>query len=283
MILQPDCIICCQRIALQAAKLVTEDQSALKTVVFKTIELLKRFPQNQDTFLLGLKIMEIIEKVTGNGDPYRDIKKKSNEQAESLVSTVNNKVETNPSPLWAAAKATALGNLLDVVADDLPDLADLLDDFLEKPFAVNDFNEFRSVLQRARKAIYMGDNAGETFFDRILIEKMNLSTEYFVKDFPFLNDAQYEDAVLAGIDQVATIKTVRLIKPVIMNQEYLFNMYSDFLDSTQDADLVLVKGQANYEFLMPHLKGAFYVFVHKCPVIAQTDGANIGDAVFLRK
>lgn len=112
---------------------------------------------------------------------------------------------------------------------------------------------------------------------------MNIPTDYFVKGFPFLNDAQYEDAFLAQIDRVATIRTVELIKPILLDPEYLYGMYADFLDAAQKADLIVIKGQANYELFMSLLRGAFYLFVHKCPVIAQKEGAAIRDVVLFRK
>jgi uncharacterized protein with ATP-grasp and redox domains len=283
MILTPDCIICCQRIALETAKQVTNNESVLKAVIFKTMDVLNSIPQGIDSFLIGLKVMETIEEVTGNHDPYGNFKKRSNQMGEKLFPIVSEMVEKNLDPLWAACRAAAMGNLMDVINSTSPDLPDIAEGLFEKPFAVNHFNEFRSAFQKARKMVYLADNAGEVFFDRILIQKMNIPTDYFVKGFPFINDAQYEDAVLAQIDQVATIRTVELIKPILLDPEYLYGMYTDFLDATRKADIVVIKGQANYELLMPLLKGAFYLFLHKCPVIAQKEGANIGDAVFFRK
>jgi uncharacterized protein with ATP-grasp and redox domains len=281
MILTPECLICCQRIALEAAKQVTNDDATLKAVVLKTMEVLKGIPHDVDSFLVGLKVNGIIEEVTGNNDPYCDFKKRSNQMGEKLSPMVSEMVERNPDPLWAASKAAVIGNLMDAVTNTSLDLTDMA--LFEKPFAVSHFNEFRSVLQKARKMVYLGDNAGEVFFDRILIQKMNIPTDYFVKGFPFMNDAQYEDAALALIDRVATINTIPLLKPVATDQQYLLALYANFLDATQKTDLVVIKGQANYELFMPLIKGVFYLFVHKCPVIAQKEGANIGDAVFLRK
>ena len=114
-----------------------------------------------------------------------------------------------------------------------------------------------------------------------LLKEGTFASTILSRAFLFLNDARHEDAVLALIDQVATIRTVPLIKPIVMNQEYLHRMYVEFVDAAQTADLVVVKGQANYELFTSLLKGAFYLFVHKCPVIAQREGAKIGDAVFL--
>jgi damage-control phosphatase, subfamily I len=276
-------MICCQRIALEAARQVTNDESALRAVVLGTMEVLKAIPRGIDTFLIALKVMEIIEEVTGNSDPYKDFKKRSNQMGERLFPIVSEIVEKTPDPLLAACKAAVMGNLMDVIGGPSPEFADNAESLFEKPFAVDHFNEFRSVLEKAHKMVCLADNAGEVFFDRIFIQKVNIPTDYFVKGFPFLNDAEYEDAVLAQIDQVARIKTVPLLRPVRMDQKYVHEMYSDFLDAAQKADLIVIKGQANYELFMPLIKGVFYLFVHKCPVIAQTEGANIGDAVFIRK
>ena len=283
MILTPECLICCQRVALEAARQATHNEADLEIVVFKTMEVLKAFPQNADSFLVGLKIMEIIEEVTGTSDPFREYKKRSNQMGEGLFPIVTEIVEKTPNPLWAAWKAAAFGNIMDAIHSVSSNLADFDSSFFETPLAVDHFNEFRSVLQRARKIVYLGDNAGEFFFDRILIEKMNIPTDYFVKGFPFANDAQYEDAVLAMIDQVATVKTIPLLKPIATDQQYLLALYAEFLDAARQADLVVIKGQANYELFMSLLRGAFYLFVHKCPVIAQKEGTAIGDVVLFRK
>jgi uncharacterized protein with ATP-grasp and redox domains len=288
MILAPYCLVCSQRVALEAAQQVTNDETALKTVLLKMMDTIKGVvSQDVDSFLLGLRMMEIIDEVTGSGDPYKDFKRRSTRVAEQLVSTVRETVAKSPQPLWEACRAAVMGNLMDVIAASAPELFNM-SSFLEKPFAVNHFDAFRLILHRAEKVVFLADNAGEVFFDRVLIdrllaEKGDLRIDYFIKGFPFLNDALHEDAVLALIDQVAAIRTVPLIKPIVMNQEYLHRMYAGFLDAARSADLVVVKGQANYELFMSVLKGAFYLFVHKCPVIARKEGADMGDAVFCRK
>lgn len=259
MILTPECLICCQRVALEAARQATHNEAALKIVVFKTMEVFKAFPQNADSFLVGLKIMEIIEEVTGNSDPYKEYKKRSNQMGEKLFQIVSEIVERSSNPLWAACKAAVFGNIMDAIHSVSSNLADFDSSFFETPLVVDHFDEFRSVLRKAHKIVYLGDNAGEVFFDRILIQKMNIPTDYFVKSFPFANDAQYEDAVLAMIGHVATVKTIPLLKPVAADQQYLLALYAEFLDEARQADLVVIKGQANYELFMSLLRGGLLI------------------------
>jgi len=288
MILTSECMVCTQRIALEAAQLVTGHEATLKTVISRMMGVLKdAVNDGLDSFLVGLRMMEIIEEVTGCGDPYKDFKRRSTLIAERLAPTVRQTVKESPKPLYEACRAAVMGNLMDVIAGDSPDEVNA-SSLLGTPLAIDSFDEFQSVLQHAEKIVYLADNAGEVFFDRILIdrirvEKDDISIDFFIKGYPFLNDAQYEDVLPTFINEVASIKVVKLIKPIVMNQGYILSMYEEFLSATRNADLVVVKGQANYELLTPLTIGAFYLFVHKCPVIAQAEGATIGAAVFFKK
>lgn len=283
MILKAECLLCCQRMALKSAEMEIQDEAALKTVLLKTMKVLQELPEDADSFLVGLKVHEIVEAVTGNADPFKEIRGINNKQAEALVPMVTDWVDKHPDPLWAASKAAVMGNLMDIITDRSPDSGDLMDNFLKKSYAVDHLDAFRSILEKAEKVVYLGDNAGEVFFDRIFIEKLNLPTLFFIKGFSFANDAQYEDAILAGIHEIATVKVVPLPKPLDMNKDTVDRMYADFLNAAQEADLVVIKGQANYELFQTKLPEAFYLFVHKCPVIARMEKAVIGDMVFSRK
>lgn len=283
MILKPECLLCHLKTALEIAKQETQEVALLKTVLLKTMMVLEELPEEVDSFLIGLKVHEIVEAVSGNADPCREIRETNNKQAENLIPIVTDWVDKHPDPLWAASKAAVMGNLMDMIAGTPPDSAQLIDNYLKRPYAVDDLKAFQSILEKAKKVVYLGDNAGEVFFDRLFIQRLNLPTLFFIKGFPFANDAQYADAILAGIHEVATIKEVPLSKPLTVNMNTVDGMYADFLHAAQEADLVVIKGQSNYELFRPKLKEAFYLFVHKCPVIARMDGADIGDMVFFRR
>ena len=288
MILASECMVCAQRIAYEAAQLVTRNEADLKTITSKMTDVIKdAFHDGLDSFLVGLRMTEIIEEVTGCSDPYKDFKRRSTYIAEQLAPTVRQMVEESPQALREACRAAVMGNLMDVIAGISPESVDDKN-LLETSLAIDSFDEFQSALQGAEKIVYLADNAGEVFFDRILIDRIraergDIPVDYFIKGYPFLSDAQYEDIVPAFLHQVTSIKVIPLIKPLVMNQEYILNMYKDFLSAAKSAGLVIVKGQANYELFVPLHIDAFYLFVHKCPVIAQAEGANIGQAVFFKK
>jgi damage-control phosphatase, subfamily I len=288
MILTPECIVCAQHVALKSTRFITQDETVLKDVVYRMMEVLKdAMPRKVDSFIIGLKTMEVIRKATGCGDPYKDFKKRVAQTANRLAPQIREGMRKSDDPLLTACHAAVMGNNLDVVGNGSHDLVNERT-CAELHFAVNDFEQLRSVLSGAKKIVYLADNAGEVFFDRIFIEGMlavraDAEIDYFIKDFPFLSDAQPEDIIDVHIEEIATVKTLPLIEPIEMEQAYLSKMFEEFLSAAKQADLVVAKGQANFELLPSMMKDAFYLFMHKCPVIAKQEGARVGEAAIYKK
>jgi damage-control phosphatase, subfamily I len=288
MILTPDCLVCAQHVALESARFITQDEVVLKNVVYGMMDVLKdAVPKKVDSFIIALKTMEVIRKATGCSDPYKGFKERATQVASRLAPQMRDTMRRNNDPLRAACYAAVMGNNLDVVGNSSHDLVNERA-CAELYFAINDFEQLRSVLGSAQKIVYLADNAGEVFFDRIFMEGMlavrqDAEIDYFIKAFPFLSDAQYEDIVEAHIEEIATVKTLPLIEPIEMDQTYLSRMFEEFLSVAKRADLVVAKGQANFELLPSMMNGAFYLFMHKCPVIAKQEGARVGEAAIYRK
>jgi hypothetical protein len=288
MVLTSRCLVCAQNVALQSARFVTDDETLLKEVVFRMMDVLRDArPRNVETFLVGLVTMEVIREVTGCGDPYKAFKEKSTRAAKRLAPLIADAMRKSDDPLLTACRAAVMGNYLDVVSDRTQDLVHE-GTFRDLRFAVNDFDQLRSVLPRAKKIVYITDNAGEVFLDRLFIEGMlaerkDAEVDYFIKGFPFLSDAQYEDIVDAHMEEIATVKTISLAGPVELDRGYIDRLFEGFVETAKQADLVVAKGQANFELLPSMQEGAFYLFMHKCPVIAEEEGAQIGEGAICRK
>jgi len=126
----------------------------------------------------------------------------------------------------------------------------------------------------------LGDNAGETVFDRILIEEIrqidkNKKIYYAVKAQPIINDALFEDARVCGIDSSAEIISSGSDAPGTI----LEICSKEFLDIYKQADMVISKGQGNFEALSCPGRSVFYLFMAKCSVIARYVGCDIGDII----
>jgi hypothetical protein len=132
------------------------------------------------------------------------------------------------------------------------------------------------VLIRSKKVVYLLDNAGEIVFDKYFIKMINenfpVKVYAAVKEGPILNDATVEDARQIGLEEVAEVITTG-------NDDIGLNLEEsskEFLDHIRTADLIIAKGQGNYESLteVEHLlpKPIVYIMRAKCSLVADTLG-----------
>jgi uncharacterized protein with ATP-grasp and redox domains len=146
---------------------------------------------------------------------------------------------------------------------------------LAQPFATDDGAAFRDALSRAGQVLYLADNAGETVFDRLLIETLDARVFYAVKSGPVLNDATRDDALAAGVDGVADIVTTGSDAPGTI----LGRCSGEFRRLYDEAELVIAKGQANYETLSDGGPRIFFLLQAKCPVTAREARVPVGSII----
>ena len=68
-----------------------------------------------------------------------------------------------------------------------------------------------------------------------------------------------------------------------MRQVHYLNIASEFIRLYQKAELIISKGQGNYEALSEEDRPIFFLFKAKCPVIAEDVGCNVGDMVLVSR
>jgi len=152
----------------------------------------------------------------------------------------------------------------------------------EEGKSIFDYKSFRRTLNNAKTVLYLADNAGETVFDRILIEEIkstdkNKEITYAVKEKPIINDALTEDALTCGIDKVAKVISSGSDAPGTI----LSLCSKTFLNMYKKADMVISKGQGNFEALSATKRRIFFLFMAKCSVIAENVGCEIGNVILL--
>jgi hypothetical protein len=174
-----------------------------------------------------------------------------------------------------AIRIAIAGNIIDFGANWNFDLANETYKVLEMNFAVCDYNEFKNKLDNAPKILYIGDNAGECVFDRILIEEIKRPVTYVVRGVPIINDATHEDAVQAGIDGVSTILSSGTDAPGTI----LETCSPEFNEVYKNSEFIISKGQGNYEALSKEKRPIFFLLKTKCHVVADDIGVSNGDIV----
>ena len=179
-------------------------------------------------------------------------------------------------PLQTAAKLAVVGNIIDSGVGLRFDLEAEIERASERRFATGDFVRFREEMARASTVLYLADNAGEIVFDRLLIEQMNHKQVLVaVRAEPMLNDALLADAEFAGIDRLAAVLTTGPGWP----GAGVGNCSRDFLDAFTRADVIVAKGQGNYEWLSEAKANIFFLLMAKCPVVARDLGVEMGEMV----
>ena len=274
-----DCFPCFLSQALRAARIATDDEKKIKKVLDDVGMMLRNIPLESTPPETGRLIYHKVGEITGNSDPYREIKNESTKTALSLYPFLKSEVEKSTDKLLTAIRIAIAGNVIDFGANWDFDLKDEIEEVLKKGFAVCDYGEFKDCLDEADEIFYIADNAGECVFDRILIEEMKRPVIYAVRDVPVINDATYEDAVQAGIDKVATILSSGTDAPGAI----LETCSSEFKEVYNNSKFIISKGQGNYEALYNEKRPIFFLLKAKCGVIADDMGVGKGDIVLKAK
>jgi len=214
-------------------------------------------------------------------DPFKKIKYDYNNIALDLYPKLKDLVREGDDPLLKAARLAIAGNIIDFGIFTSIDIESSVKKSLEASIAVDDYADFRKAVYESENILYLLDNAGEIVFDRLLIEElasMGKRVTAVVKGSPVLNDVTNADAVqtdLSGVcdvmdngsDAVGTI--VEWTSP-------------EFQDAFRSAELVISKGQGNFETLTGTEKKAFFLFQSKCDVVSKELGLSPG-SMLLKK
>ena len=222
-------------------------------------------------------------------DPYKQVKDAYNRIAlEKLPSLRHMAGAASPSrssgrdPLEAGVRLAIAGNVIDFGIYENVDLDRSIQESFHLPLPPADYLEFSVAVQESHKILYLCDNAGEIVFDRVLIEVLRdrgKDVTAAVKGMPVINDATREDAAAAGLAESAA----RVIDNGNDGIGTLLEACSEeFMDAYRSADVVISKGQANYETLVQERrKKIFFLFKVKCPVVARNLSRPEGDIVLM--
>ena len=275
-----DCVPCFVRQALDAARLSTNDKQVHEQVVREVIILAKDLDMSQSPPVMGQKIHRLIRELVGTEDPYRDVKEQFNNVALRLYPKMRKYVIESQNMLETAIRLAIAGNIIDFGVNSKlqeSELENTISECLAAEFSDMQLKPFRRAINEAEEILFIADNAGEIIFDRLLIEQLPIEkVTVVVKGSPVINDATMEDAVVAGLPRI-----VDVIDNGSDGPGTILETCSDvFVDRFKGADLVIAKGQGNYETLSDVDKNIFFVLKAKCPVIAQDLGCEVGEMIF---
>jgi len=274
-----DCIPCFIRQSLDAARLATDDERVHEQVVRGVLGLATNLDISQSPPVIGQKIHRLIRELVGVEDPYHGVKQRFNNVALKLYSKMRHLIIESEDPLETAVRLAIAGNIIDFgLKSQLQEteLAETINQCLSEEPSGMQLDDFHNAVDDAEDILYIADNAGEIVFDRLLIEQIPIDkVTVVVKGSPVINDATMKDAILAGLPQIVDVIDNGSDAPGTI----LESCSQAFRDHFAKADLVIAKGQGNYETLSDVNKNIFFILKAKCPVISRNIGCELGEMI----
>lgn len=271
-----DCWPCFLRQALSAARQAGADDARQRQVLLATLEQLRSLPPEATPPEIGAQIHRLVREHTRHADPYAEGKRAATEQALAMLPELHAHIAQAADALEMAVRIAIAGNIIDDGALAAYDLNATLERVLNAPLIGAGLEPLRTALASSRSLLYLADNAGETVFDRALIEWLDRPLSYAVKHGPIINDATRTDAEAAGL-------VAPLVELIDTGSEApgtpLPTCSEDFRARFDRADLIIAKGQANYETLSQVDAPVVFLLQAKCPVIAQDLGLAFGSVI----
>ena len=261
---KPECKQCFLRQADNAARLAGLDADAGKSLIAAIEQELDRLAPGQNPAITASAMHARIRAQSGNPDPYRRKKQEATVHALALYPQLKNLITASADPLATAVRLAIAGNIIDLGVADEYDLEASIERVLALQPALDHMERLRNALANADKILFLGDNAGETVMDRLLIETLGKPVTYVVKGGPAVNDATLEDARDAGLDRVCEITD----NGAAAMGTLLDQCSEAFRKRFDEAELVIAKGMANYESLSGSRPNLFFLLQAKCAVVA---------------
>lgn len=259
----------CAKCLYDKQKHLTDNQEYLAEIK----EIIDNRGEEDTSPFLVYRFALVYEKYFGKRSAYGEIKKKFNDLVLSMEHQIAQKIEAADDPVRTALAYARVGNYIDFGAmKDVEEevFLSLLEDAKWNERETHVYESFIAQCETAKKFLLISDNCGEIVLDKLFLKSLkkrfpNLSLTVLVRGSEVLNDATPEDAAYVGIDQVANVISNGM--PIAGT---VYDMLPDDAKSALDeADVILAKGQGNYESLSRQERHIFYSFLCKCELFTE--------------
>ena len=272
-----ECMTCIIAQVLNVAKLMNFSEQKKEAAMRESLAYLSSANYEGCTPESMGELWALLSKYTGADDPYAAIKSLCNREAMKMEEHARAAIRASSDPFVRALKYAVAGNLVDYGLEHPVSLEEQnrqVDAIAASPFAVDDSAALKKALESAKTLVYLCDNAGEILFDKLLIEEIRrefpqIEPTCVVKGSPVLNDVTLSDALEVGLDTVAHVMDNSDGSPGTV----LHRASDAFRAAYEKADVVISKGQGNFESLHEEERGNLYfLFMTKCEAICQMVG-----------
>lgn len=273
-----DCIPCFMEQALSTARLATDKEEKIKEILDLTGEMIQDVDMEKSPPAFARKLYKNIKTKTDTTDPFAQQKQEHIKRAQKIYPHMKELLDESENRLLTAVKLAIAGNVIDLGMDNTFSIEEDILQSLHNDLVINEFSEFTEKIETGDDILYIGDNTGEAVFDKILLEELNNNITFIVREKPIINDITTKEALQIGIDEVADIQSSGTSAPGTV----LETCTDEFLNRLYQADLIISKGQGNYETLSEIEGAVFFLLKAKCPVIARDIGVEQGAHLLMK-
>ncbi len=277
-----DCLPCFMKQTLSVLEMVDIDDTTRENTLRSVLQQMSTIDLHRSPPAMARKIHRLIREICDNPDPFYNEKQRYQKLAIRLLPQIEQDVLLAADPLRAAVQMAIAGNSIDHgVYHDMTETQALasIEQGLQTPLQGN-VEEFSAAIAGAQSILYLGDNAGEIVLDKLLLKQLPMEkTTFVVRGGPILNDALWADAEQAGITELVHVIDNGDNTPGTL----LEHCSAEFREMFRQADLIIAKGQGNYETLSDVPGNIFFLLKAKCPVIARHIGCKLGSALLFRR
>ncbi len=277
------CILKSSKKLINKFQLTPDDKAMVSKRIFTHLSEI-----NQDTSSPQIvrEIMNILSSITDNHDLFIDEKKLSNDLLLNKYEELRAMVLGSSNSFDTALRLSIAGNIIDFAANpkffdnSKKYLEETIDKVMQSDFAIDDSKLLSDRIDKAETILFLGDNSGEIVMDKLFLETISHANVYYaVRGNPILNDATVDDAEYVKIKNYAkVIENGNSAPSTILHQ-----CSDDFLDIYNKADIIISKGQGNFEGLYNSTNDKiFFLLMVKCDVIAKHLNLKVGDFIVKR-
>lgn len=275
-----DCVPCFLRQSLEAARNVTPDVGIHESILREVLRMAADLDLDRPPPFVVQAIHRRLRDLTGVRDPYLAAKTRFNDLALAVLPKLRETVRGAADPLLAAARLAVAANAIDMGASSALSENDVLMALrgLPEEEPHGEWAGFLAATAGATDILYLADNAGEIAVDRLVIELLGPErVTVVVRGAPVLNDAAMDDARQVGMHELVSVIDSGSDAPGTI----LSDCSVAFQRRFHRADLIVAKGQGNFETLSGTRSDIAYWFKVKCPVVARQVGLPVGTHALL--
>ena len=268
-----ECIYCIMNKTYELFCKYVEDEEERFIFTKEILKEMSSYPDDMTAPYLNSQVMKILKEKVNVNDLYIEEKETYNNKILLIEEDIMNNIERSKDKLLSGLKYSMVGNFIDFGAMKNVDdniLNEIIDTALKQDVDISIYNMFKKEIFEAEKLCYILDNAGEVVFDKMFIKiirelNRDLKVDIIVRGEPILNDVTYKEAISVGIDKYGNI----IENGTSIPGTDLREINEETKKSIFESDVVIAKGQGNFETLCGVDANIYYIFLCKCDMFVR--------------